>query len=67
MQLEAIGRVSMSDLSLEIGGQVDDIDGTKRTFLRTDTAADTETFGYEGDFGFWGDFDAQLAGPHDRT
>ncbi len=29
----------MGDLSFEVGRQVDDIDSTERTFLRTDAAA----------------------------
>lgn len=39
MQFEAVGRVPVGDLCLEIGGEVDDIDGAKGTFLRADTAA----------------------------
>ena len=67
MQLEAIGRVSMSDLSLQVGGQVDDVDSAKRTLFRANTAADAEAFGYEGDLGFWRHLDTQLAGPYDWT
>jgi hypothetical protein len=48
MQLEAVGRVSMSNLRLEVGGQIDDVDGIKGTFLRADTATDAEGLGDEG-------------------
>lgn len=61
VELEAVGRVSMGDLGLEVGGQIDDVDGVKGAFLRADTATDTEALGDEGDFGRVGDFDAQLA------
>jgi hypothetical protein len=42
-ELEAVGRVTVGDLRLEVGGQVDDVDGIERTFLGADTATDTET------------------------
>ena len=67
MQFKAIGGVAVGDLSLKVGGQVDDIDGTKRTFFRTYTAANAKAFGYEGNLGIWSNFDAQLASPHNRT
>jgi hypothetical protein len=38
MKLEAVGAVTVSDLRLEVGGQVDDVDGIEGTLLRTDTA-----------------------------
>lgn len=37
MQLEAVGGITMCYLSLEIGGQVDDVDGAERALLRADT------------------------------
>lgn len=55
----------MGDLTLEIGGQVDDVDGAEGTFLGADTAADAQTLGDEGYLGLRADFDAQLAGPDD--
>ena len=67
MQLETIGRVTVGDLSLEIRWQVDDVDGTKRTFLWADTTADTQTLRDVGDLGFGGDFDAEFACPDNRT
>lgn len=65
MQLEAIGRVSVGDLALEVGGQVDDGDGVEGAFLRADTATDAETFGDEGKLGLGCDLDAELARPDD--
>jgi hypothetical protein len=44
MKLEGVGRVSMRHLRLEIGRQVDDVDGPERTFLRTDATSYTESF-----------------------
>jgi hypothetical protein len=58
VQLEAIRRVSMADLGLEVRGQVDDVDGVEGAFLRADTASDTEALGDEGDLGGAVDFDA---------
>ena len=51
----------MGDLGLEVGGQVDDVDGVEGAFLRADTATDTQALRDEGDLGVGGDFDAQLA------
>lgn len=48
----------MGDLSLEIGGQIDDVDGVERTFFRADAATNAETLRDEGDSGVWSDFDA---------
>jgi hypothetical protein len=41
MKLEAVGRVSMRNMGFEIRRKVDDVDGTKWAFLRTDTATYT--------------------------
>jgi len=57
----------MGDLSLEVGRQVDDVDGVKGTFLGTDTTSNAETFGDEGDLGIGGDFDTQFARPDHRA
>jgi hypothetical protein len=38
MQLEAVCRIPMGDLSLQVGGQIDDVDGIERTLLWADTA-----------------------------
>ena len=50
----------MGDLGLQVGRQVDDMNRTEGTFLRTDTATDTEALGDEGDLRFGGDLDTKL-------
>lgn len=65
MKLETIRRVSMGDLSLEVRGQVDDVDSIERTLLGADTASYAQALGNEGDLGVGRDFDAQLAGADD--
>lgn len=40
VQLEAVCRVSMCDLRLEVRGQVDDVYGVEGTFFGADTASD---------------------------
>ena len=67
VQLEAVGRVAVGDLGLEVGGQVDDVDGVKRALLGTDTTSYTKPLGDEGDFRAGVDLDAQLAGAHNGT
>ena len=67
VELEAVGRIAVSDLSLEVGRQIDDMNGAKRAFLGTDTTADAKAFGYEGDLGLGGDLNAEFAGSNDRT
>lgn len=61
MQLEAIGRVSVGDLGLEVGRQVDNVDSVEGTFLWANTATDTQALRDEGDFGLGRYFDTQLA------
>ena len=61
VELEAVGGVSVGDLGLEVGGQVDDGDGIKRALLGADTAADTQGLGDVGDARLGRDLDAQLA------
>lgn len=67
MQLEAVGGVAVSDLALEVGGQVDDVDSVERAFLWANTASDTEALRDEGDLGLGSDFDTELAGTDDRA
>jgi hypothetical protein len=55
----------MGNLSLEIGGQIDDIYGVEGAFLRTDTATDAQRLRDEGDSRGGLDFDAELARPYD--
>lgn len=62
MQLEAVGGVPVGDFGLQVGGQVDDMDGAEGAFLGADTAADTQTFGNEGDLGLRSDLNAELSG-----
>jgi hypothetical protein len=40
VELEAVGGISMCDLSLQVGGQVDDMNCPERAFFRTDTTTD---------------------------
>ncbi len=51
----------MSDLGLEIGRQIDDIDGPEGTFLWTNPTSDAKSFRDKGDFGLWSDFDTEFA------
>jgi hypothetical protein len=67
VEFEAVGRVAVTDFSLEIGRQINDVDGTERAFLGTDTTADAETFGYIGDLGLRGNLNAELAGSNNRA
>lgn len=48
VELETVGRVSMSDLALKVGGQVDDGNGTEGTLLRADTTSYAKGLGDEG-------------------
>lgn len=57
----------MGNVRLEVGWQIDNIDGAEWAFLRTDTASNTQTLGNEGDLGFGGDFDAQTPTSHNRA
>jgi len=50
MKLEAVGRVSVRDLGLEICWQINDCNGSKWAFLRTDTTSNAQVLRYEGDF-----------------
>ena len=61
MKLEAVGRVAVGDLGLEVGGQVDDVDGTEWALLRTDTTTNTQSLGDEGNLGGGVDFNAKLS------
>lgn len=67
MEFEAIGRVAVCDLGLEVGRQVDDVDGIERALLGADTAPNAQTLRNEGDLAVWGDLDTELAGPDDRA
>jgi len=64
MQLETVGTISVSHLRLEVGWQIDDVDGIERALLWADTAANTQTLGDEGNLAIGRDFDAELARSH---
>ena len=65
MKFEAVGAIAMSNLTLEIGGQIDNGDGFEGTLLRADTASDAEGLGNEGEARIGGDFDAEFTASHD--
>lgn len=65
VQFEAVGGVAVGDLALEVGGQVDDLDGVEGALLRADTATDTQALTDEGDLAVRVDFDTELAGLDD--
>ena len=67
MELEAVGSVSMRNMGLEIRWKIDDIDGAKWAFFRTDTATNTETFGNEGDLRLGCDFNTEPSAPNNRA
>lgn len=65
MKLEGVGAISVSDLTLEVRGQVDDGDGVEGALLGADTASDTQALTNEGDLAGAVDLDTQLAGLDD--
>ena len=67
MELETVGRVSMSDLGLEICWEIDDIDRSERAFLDADPASYAQAFRYESDFRLRCDLYAELSRSDDRA
>lgn len=67
MELEAVGAITMGDLVLEVGGQVDDGDGIKRTLLGADTTTDAKAFGDEGETRLGRDLNTKLPAAHNRA
>ena len=65
VKLETVGRVAVGDLGLQVGGQVDNVNGTEGTFLGADTATNTQALGNEGDLGGVVDFDTEFTGTDD--
>ena len=65
VQLEAVGAISVGDLALKVGGQVDDIDRIEGAALRADTTTDTELLGDEGQLGIGLDLDTELSATDD--
>lgn len=61
MQLEAVRAISVGNLALEVGGQVDNIDRIKRAALWANTTTDTEGLGDEGQLGVGLDFNTELS------
>lgn len=41
MKLEAVGRVSVGNMRLEVGWQIDDVDSTEGALLWANTTTDT--------------------------
>ena len=67
MQLEAVGAITVGDLALEVGGQVDDGDGVEGALLGADTTTDAERLGDEGEARLGSDFDTELSATDDGT
>lgn len=61
MQLEAVGAITVGDLALEVGGQVDDGDGLEGALLGADTTTNAERLGDEGQAIGRGDLNAELS------
>ena len=57
----------MGDLGLEIGRQIDNVDGVEGAFFWTDATTDAESLGDEGDSGFGSDFDTKFTRSYDGT
>lgn len=51
----------MCDLGLEVGWQVDNVDGAEWALLWADTTSYAQRLGNEGDLGLWGDFDTETS------
>lgn len=51
VQFEAVGRIAMRDLTLEVRGKVDNGDSTEGATLGADTTTDAKRFRDEGDTG----------------
>ena len=65
VELEAVGRVAVGDLGLEVGGQVDDGNGAEGAFLGADAAADAERLRDEGEARLGRHLDAELTAADD--
>lgn len=60
VKLEAVGGVTVGDLGFQIGGQVDDVNGTERALLRANTTTNAQLLGDEGDLGLGSHFNTHL-------
>jgi hypothetical protein len=65
MQFEAVWAISMRNLALEVGGQVDNGNGVEGALLWADTASDAEALGNEGQPRLRRHFNAELAATDD--
>lgn len=61
VELEAVGAITVGDLALEVGGQVDDGDSVEGALLGADTATNTQRLGDEGKARFGRDFNTKLS------
>lgn len=61
VKLERVGGVSVGDLRLEVGWQVDNVDGAEWALLWADTASNAEGLGDEGDLGGWINLDTEAS------
>ena len=61
VKLEGVGGVSVGDLRLEVGWQVDNVDGAEWALLWTDTASNAEGLRDEGDLGGWINLDTEAS------
>lgn len=67
VKLEAVGAITVGDLALEVGGQVDDGDGVEGALLRADTATNTQRLGDEGEARFGRNLNAKLSTANHRA
>lgn len=61
MKLEAVGAITMSDLALEVCGQVDDGNGVEGAFLGADATTDAKRLRNESKTGIRLDLNAKFA------
>ncbi len=61
MKFETIGRVSVRGIFLQVGGQVDDVDGFKRTLFHANTASNAQLLAQKGNFVGWTHFNTQFS------
>ena len=67
MQLERVGAVSVCGLILEVGGELDNVDGLEGALFGADTTTDAERFRDKGDLARGRHFDTQSAHTNDGT
>lgn len=61
VELEGVGGISVCDLRLEVGWQVDDVDGAEWALLWADTTSNAQGLGDEGDLGCWVNLDTEAS------